>query len=268
MRRSNNSLYEQGSNRPISASENGSAINGRPDNSVDCRVDPAARARLVAMSAMTSAMAHELSQPLSAATNYIETGSQALRDCFASIQQLAATVENAGRQTARAIELVRRMRSFVMTGTVKKQPEELARMIANVWSSLGQPRDVALVSEIAPEAATLMVERIHFEAVIANLLLNALQATQGELTRRIWVTASVEDSNIVLRVEDSGPGIPDEVRACLFEPLFTTRPDGTGLGLPICQTLVDAHDGTIWAEPSEPGRGAVFVVAVPVEATR
>lgn len=235
----------------------------RWNDQVDCQIDPEARARLVAMSTMASAMAHELSQPLSAATNYIETGAQALRECFASIQQLAQTIENAGRQTARAIELVRRMRSFVMTGSVRKQPEQLASMVANAAASLGVPRDVALSTEIAPDTAIVNVERIHFEAVLANLLLNAMQATRGRPTRQIWLTASVQGGAIVIRVEDSGAGISEAVYPCLFEPLFTTRPDGTGLGLPICQTLVEAHGGTIWAEPPEAGRGAVFVLTVP-----
>jgi len=216
------------------------------------------------MSTMASAMAHELSQPLSAATNYIETSVQAIRECFESIQQIAATIESAGRQTARAIELVRRMRSFVMTGTVKKQPEDLAAMIANAWGSLGAPSEITLVTEIAPEAVTVHVERIHFEAVIANLLLNATQAMQAEPVRRIWVSAQIDDGNVAVRVEDSGPGIAEGSFACLFEPLFTTRPDGTGLGLPICQTLVEAHDGAIQAERPEAGRGAVFVVTLPL----
>ena len=231
---------------------------------VDCSVDPAARARLVAMSTMASAMAHELSQPLSAATNYIETSVQAMRECFESIQKIAATIESAGRQTARAIELVRRMRGFVMSGTVNKQPEDLAAMIANAWGSLGAPREVTLVTEIAPEAAMVPVERVHFEAVIANLMLNATQAMEAEPARRIWVSAQVEDGNVAVRVEDCGPGIAEQSFACLFEPLFTTRPDGTGLGLPICRTLVEAHDGTIRAEQPQSGRGAVFVVTLPL----
>jgi len=246
-----------------SAGASGSAIRWL-GGSGDCSVDPAARARLVAMSTMASAMAHELSQPLSAATNYIETGMQALRECFESIQQVAATIESAGRQTARAIELVRRMRGFVMSGTVNKQPENLAVMIANAWGSLGAPREVTLVTEIAPEAAVVHVERVHFEAVIANLLLNATQAMQAEAARRIWVSARVEDGEIAVRVEDCGPGIAEQSFACLFEPLFTTRPGGTGLGLPICQTLVEAHDGTIRAEQPQSGRGAVFVVTLPL----
>jgi len=249
--------------RSAGSAENGSAT-CRLGTTVDCAVDPAARARLVAMSTMASAMAHELSQPLSAATTYIETSVQALRECFESIQQVAATIESAGRQTARAIELVRRMRSFVMTGTVNKQPEDLATMVANAWSTLGAQRDVALVTEIAPETAMLHVERIHFEAVLANLLLNATQAMRAEPARSIWVSARVEDGEAVIRVEDSGPGIREDALTCLFEPLFTTHPDGTGLGLPICQTLVEAHGGTIRAEQPEPGRGAIFVVTLPL----
>lgn len=263
MSRSNASVHSAGSTSVNSAPENGSAT-CQLDTAVDCSINPASRARLVAMSTMASAMAHELSQPLSAATNYIETSAQAMRECFASIQQVAATIENAGRQTARAIELVRRMRSFIMTGTVKKQPEDLAQMVAGAWESLGAPREVTLFTEIAPEAAIVQVERIHFEAVIANLLLNAVQAMQTEPAPRIRVHAHVEGGKIQVRVEDSGPGITEAIFACLFEPLFTTRADGTGLGLPICQTLVEAHGGAIWAERAETGRGAVFVVTLPL----
>jgi two-component system sensor kinase FixL len=267
MSRTSRSLRESNDAEPISASKNGSA-NVRAAEPVDCGIDPAARARFTAMNALSSAMAHELSQPLGAAANYIETSMLALRECFENIQELAVTVENAGRQTARAIELVRRMRRFVVDGTVKKCPEELDALLADAWASVGWNPDVHLITDIAPEAGVVMVERIHFEAVLANLLLNAVQAMQSETVRRIRASARIESGSVVIRIEDSGRGIPDEALPCLFEPLFTTRFGGMGLGLAICQTLVEAHDGTIRAEPHEPGRGALFVITLPADSER
>lgn len=225
--------------------------------------EPAARARLTAMSAMASTMAHELSQPLTAASAFYQTSVQALRQTVAGIEDVIAMIENAGAQTMRAADLVRQMRSFVVSGTVAARPEDLRAMVAQASGELREFDGVELTTEFDPAASHVLVDRIQIETVLANLLRNAAQAMHGQLVRRIRLSAELADGAVFVRIEDSGPGIPDDAREQLFEPLHTTRADGTGLGLSICKTIVEAHDGALWLEPHDARAGAVFMLVLP-----
>jgi signal transduction histidine kinase len=229
--------------------------------------EPAARARLTAMSAMASTMAHELSQPLSAASSFYQTSIQALRQTVAGIEDVIALIENAGAQTMRAADLVRQMRSFVVSGTVMARPEDLRAMVAQASGELRGFDGVELTTDFGPAATHVLVDRIQIETVLANLLRNAAQALHDRLVQRIRLSTELADGAVFVRIEDSGPGIPDDERGQLFEPLYTTRADGTGLGLSICRTIVEAHDGALWLEPYDSRAGAVFVLVLPAAAT-
>lgn len=221
------------------------------------------RARLDAMSAMASTMAHELSQPLTAANNYLQMSVQALRQHAAGISGLADAIENASRQTARAMELVRRTRDFVMTGQVQAVPEDLGEMLAHAAATVEGMAAVELSVALAPDARRVMADRMQIETVLANLLTNGVQAMRGLPAPCIHATSFLRDGAVFLRIEDSGPGIAEEHLARLFDPGFTTRTDASGLGLSICHTFVAAHRGALWAELSKPGQGGVFVLALP-----
>lgn len=225
--------------------------------------DPSARARLTAMSAMAAAMAHELSQPLTAASNYMQGCAAVLRQRIHGLEQLLGFIEDAAAQTARASDIVLRMRAFVKTGRIDARPECLVEMLDAVSARLSCLGNVEVVRNLEPGSTCVLGDRIQIEMVLSNLLLNAAQAMWGSDIRRIEISSWSEGERVRIRVADSGPGVPPEIREHLFEPMVSTKMDGTGLGLAISQTIVDAHDGTLTIEPPEPGEGAVFVLALP-----
>lgn len=225
--------------------------------------DPSARARLTAMSAMASAMAHELAQPLTAATNYMQGCAAVIRQRIHGLEELLGFIEDAAAQTARASDIVLRMRAFVKTGRIDARPECLVEMLDAVSARISSLEGVEVRRAFEPGSTCVLVDRIQIEMVLSNLLLNAAQAMWNSPVRRIEISSWTEGERVRIRVADSGPGVPAGVREHLFEPMVSTKMDGTGLGLAISQTVVDAHDGTLTLEPSEPGEGAVFILALP-----
>lgn len=225
--------------------------------------DSAARARLTAMSAMAAAMAHELSQPLTAASNYMQGCAAVLRQRIHGLEQLLGFIEDAAAQTARASDIVLRMRAFVKTGSIDAHPECLSEMLDAVCARLSCLGNVDVVRALEPGATCVLGDRIQIEMVLSNLLLNAAQAMWDSPVRRIEISSRVEGEQVIIRMADTGPGVSPEVRAHLFEPMVSTKVDGTGLGLAISQTIVDAHGGTLALEPPRAGEGAVFVLTLP-----
>lgn len=230
-----------------------------------CLLDtPDARVRLAAMTTMASTLAHEVNQPLAAATNYIHASARLLRQQGEGHEDVLAMIEHAGRETVKAGEIIRRMRSFIVSGKIAGRRESLAAMIEKAASMLVCPDGgaVELTVDIAPGADFVLAERIQVEQVLANILGNACEALDGQQERRIAVAAARSENEIVLRIEDNGPGLSDYTLARLFEPLFTTKEDGIGLGMAICKTIAEAHGGRLWAENPAAG-GACFCLSLP-----
>ena len=172
-------------------------------------------------------------------------------------------IGHAGSQTARAVDIIRRARTFVASGSVSGQRESLESLIERAVSGIGAiQRDCEIVTTVPANARFVTVDRIQIEQVLTNLLANAIEALDDSIRRRIEITARRQVDDVVLCVRDFGPGLSDETHARLFEPMFTTKHDGSGLGLPICKAIVEAHDGRLWAERPA-GGGAAFCVSLP-----
>ena len=228
-----------------------------------CLLDtPDARSRLVATTTMASTLAHEVNQPLSAAVNYMHACASRLRSRGEGYEDLLAMIEDASRETLKAGEIIRRMRSFIVTGKIAGRRENLRTMIERVTAlALPAGADVEIVTSI-PLTHFVIADRIQIEQVFANLLHNACEALQGCAQRRIAIGAMQLGEDIVVRIEDSGRGLPVEGPERIFEPDFTTKAKGPGLGLPISKTIVEAHGGRIWADNIKSG-GSAFNVALP-----
>jgi C4-dicarboxylate-specific signal transduction histidine kinase len=229
-----------------------------------CLLDtPAARVRLAATTTMASTLAHEVSQPLTAAVNYMHACASRLRTRGEGYDDLLLMIEHASREAMRAGEIIRRMRSFIVNGRIAGRRENLRTMIERVVSAFAHQggAEIEIVRTI-PLTHFVTADRIQIEQVFSNLLRNAGQALEGRAKPRIAIEAIAKDEEIVVRIEDNGPGLNMEALDLAFEPLFTTRPDGLGLGLAICRAIVEAHGGRIWAE-SAPAGGAAFSVALP-----
>lgn len=219
--------------------------------------------RLSAMGAMASTLAHELNQPLAAISNF----SAAARSMLTKSEtldraSLAAMMDSTARQALRAGDVIRRMRDFAVNGHLDLKSEPLAALILAARDTLHARRahaDVEVVLDEKDGPLSVLADRVQLEQVIGNLLLNAAEATEGQARRKISVSCWREDDMVVAAFQDNGPGILPDVAATLFEPFRTTKVRGTGLGLPICRIIIDAHQGNIWLDNSK-RPGALFMM--------
>ncbi|MEM9669133.1 MAG: PAS domain S-box protein [Pseudomonadota bacterium] len=220
--------------------------------------------RLSTAGTMASAMAHELNQPLTAVANYLEAARDMLEspepDVVALVQ---GALDSAANQCVRAGKIVRRLRDYVSRGEF-----ELSRTNLNELAQQGISLSKIGVKGAIPRVAYKIPDRqfevwcdgLQIRQVILNLVRNAAEATRGCETPRIELRiGEVPESEdlIELSVSDNGTGIELEDDRSPFEPFQSSKPEGMGLGLSICQTIIEAHGGDIWVEESDLG-GAKF----------
>ena len=218
--------------------------------------------RLSAIGQVSSTLAHEVNQPLTAIGNYI-------RACLlmlsapepASTAKIKGTLEKAALQTTRASEIVRNLREFARKGEIVQHPENLTVVVqeAMALARLGiKDRGLKVRLKLAGDARWAVINRVQIQQVLVNLIRNAIEAMENEPRRELIVaTASGGAGLIEVSVADTGPGLSQDVVSDLFKPFVTTKSEGMGVGLAICQTIVAAHGGTIWAEANPLG-GAIF----------
>jgi two-component system sensor kinase FixL len=222
--------------------------------------------RLTAMGEMASALAHELNQPLSAIANYLR-GSMRLLDKQSDerSRMVSDALDKAAGQTLRAGDIIRRLRDFVARGETERRVERVAKLIdeASAIALVGAKERGIRVRYQLDGATLVLADRVQIQQVLINLMRNAIEAMEGAERRELVIAAMNADENMVaISVSDTGPGIGAEARARLFQPFFTTKRDGMGVGLSISRTIIEAHGGEIRADIN-PGGGAVFRFTLP-----
>lgn len=226
-------------------------------------------ARLNAMGAMASTLAHELNQPLAAITNYLEACRYLTRSRGDPDHSILDALDRARVQALRAGDIIRKIRSFTVTGDVAKVRLDLDGVIRSACTAVRQLKVAAGVRidcDFDPVPVCLIGDSLQIEQVMSNLIRNGVEATVGCARREVVVTSRLEAEEVCIRIADSGPGLSEAMLENLFEPFRTTKESGTGLGLPICRTIVEAHGGRLWAENGADG-GAVFSVTLPTIST-
>ena len=225
------------------------------------QVELANFSRLSAVGTMASAMAHELNQPLTAVANYLEAArdllAEADADTLAFIQE---ALDAAANQSIRAGQIVRRLRDYVSRGELDMRPVELLDVVEDATSlaKVGFEGQLArVITHIPSDFPPVLADRLQLRQVIVNLIRNAIEALTDTDNPQIWVKGSFEDGLAKVSIEDNGPGIPGANETSPFDAFNSTKPGGMGLGLSICQTIMDAHGTTIEYTPSTRG-GAAF----------
>ncbi len=226
--------------------------------------------RLITMGEMASTLAHELNQPLSAIANYcmgcvtrIQSGRFREADLLAAMQKASFQAERAGK-------IIRRVREFVK----KSEPRRSAVQIAEVLDDAIGFADIdarrvsgRIVLEVAPDLPPVHADRIMIEQVVINLIKNGLDA-MGDLPRgerQLVVRAALAGPRSVeVAVIDRGHGIGEEERQLLFTPFYSTKAEGMGMGLNICRSIIEYHDGRLMVE-SNPEGGTIFSFTLPTE---
>ena len=222
---------------------------------------------------LASALTHELNQPMTALISYVRSSEIMSEAQPGSDPRLPATLRKASEEAARAGDVLRRLREFYRGQGARLEPTDALRVCARVTDALQDRMRRNLVECTLHDPGGLphvMIDRTQLEIVVHNLLVNSLDAFAAQSAgraepRRIEVTGDSQGTDVLIAVDDSGPGIAASVTEKLFEPFVTSKISGMGLGLSLSRTLLRHQGGDLWCEPSRLG-GARFVIRLTTHA--
>jgi PAS domain S-box-containing protein len=225
--------------------------------------------RVSMMGQLASALAHEINQPLAAILRNTEAAELFMQHKSPDLDEVRAILSDIRKDDQRAGNVIDRMRTLLKRQDLNKQPVDVAELIGEVDAlvrSDAAARRIRLELNVADNLPPVFGDHVHLQQVLLNLIVNGMdavdEASQGN--RRVSVSATLDRANTVeISVSDSGPGIPADKLTHIFDPFFTTKPKGMGMGLPISRTIIEAHNGRIWAENRNEG-GASFRFTLPI----
>jgi len=226
-------------------------------------------ARLMTMGEMASSLAHELNQPLTAITNYSEGTLARLRAGGLSAEELNAVLEKTAAQAQRAGGIIRRIREFVKRSEPRRRPTPAARIVEDAIAFAAieaAKKRITIAADVDASLPPVDADPILIEQVLLNLLKNAVDAMDDAALPRIDVRVRrAGDATAEFAVIDRGAGIAPEHLASVFSPFFSTKADGMGMGLNICRSIVEFHQGQLDVEPNpEPAGGTVMRFTLPL----
>jgi signal transduction histidine kinase len=218
---------------------------------------------------MAASLAHEIKQPIAAAITSANSCIEWLAHEPPNLDRARAAANKVDKYGNRAAEIIDRIRSLYKKSPSQRKLVDLNQIIHEMLTLLKGEADrcsVAMRTELAAELPKVRAERVQLQQVFMNLMLNAIEAMQdegGELT----VKSQLEDSQLLLSVSDTGVGLPAEKMEQIFSAFFTTKSQGSGMGLAISRSIVESHGGRLWATANH-GRGATFHFTLPAEVTK
>ena len=225
--------------------------------------------RLTTVGQMVVELTHEINQPLYAISNFAKACLSMLKENTPDNRERALHwMHQIAEQARRAGEIIRRHRQFVQSDSPVRTPADVNDIVRDVIQLLEMDprlRGVQIVTDVSANSPPIQVDRIQIEQVLVNLLVNAAEAMHDmpKENRKITVATRTLNGHIDVAVRDAGCGLPPATLGRLFEPYFSTKPDGMGMGLPISRSLIEDHGGRLWAEPN-PDRGLTFRFSLPI----
>ncbi len=227
------------------------------------RQELARAARLNTMGEMAGALAHELAQPLAATLNYLHGCQLRLQQPDCSPAQIDGAIGHAIRHTETAGGIIRQVRSFVRRHVPETKATDLNALVGEMLGLLDHERrtlGVHVELALAPEQPTVLVDALEIRQVLLNLIKNAYEAMADSATSQRLLrveTRLLASGRVEVVVCDRGPGITEDARSRIFDAYFTTKQDGLGLGLAVCRSIIESHDGSLRVEANPEG-GARF----------
>jgi two-component system sensor kinase FixL len=225
--------------------------------------------RVAMMGELSASLAHELNQPLTAILSNAEAAEQLLTDDSPDLDEVRAIIADIITDDQRAGDVIHRLRGLLKKGEFERLPLDLNPMIQEVARLLHSDiilRHMELTLDLDPDLPLVCGDRVQLQQVALNLMVNGLDAmAEGPLDdRALVVRTQCHDSQMIrIAVEDRGSGLQEANIGRIFSPFYTTKPDGMGMGLSICRSIVEAHGGRLWAA-NNPERGATFSFTLPI----
>ncbi len=238
------------------------------DAAFEARTQLARMARIHSLGELTASIAHEINQPLAAIATSGSACQRWLEHEPPNIERALRALQRMTDDVTRASEVVARIRRDARNAAPQRTRLALPDVIGDVLERAGgelERHEVVLSTRIQERVPAVLGDRVQLGQVIVNLVLNAIEAMQDtpagarQLTLRL---ASQEPGQVQFSLTDTGPGLSQQARERLFDTFWTTKPDGTGLGLTISRGIIESHGGRLWAEPAGRG-GAVFCFTLP-----
>lgn len=225
-------------------------------------------ARVMSVGEMATTLAHEINQPLAAIVNCLTVARTLLAQRGSQAPRLRQALDLAFEQAEQAAAVVARIREFVRTREPRREPLSLQSLVDHVVQLQqvdAQKHRVRIRVDLSPDLPRVMVDRVMVEQVLTNLVRNAIEAMRPvRPSQRALTIAARSDleGRIEVRVTDCGPGVTASDESQLFAPFFTTKPDGMGIGLAICRSIIEFHEGHLYFERNPEG-GSVFAFTLP-----
>jgi PAS domain S-box-containing protein len=225
--------------------------------------------RVTAIGQLTASISHEMKQPIAATAFNAATGLRWLDREPPDVAEARKTFGRIERDARRADEVIKRIQGLVRNTPARNESLQLNEAIREVdalTSSETRGKGVSVRMRLAEDVPFIKGDRVQLQQVMLNLIINAIDAMSlaDDGPRELTIsTAMNEPGAVLVTVSDSGPGIAAGNNECLFEPFYTTKTGGMGMGLSICRSIIEAHHGRLWASANVP-RGAIFQFTVPV----
>jgi PAS domain S-box-containing protein len=226
--------------------------------------------RLSTMGELAASLAHELRQPLTAILSNAQAAQRFIAADSAQLDEVREILFDIIQDNSRAAEVIRRMRSLVKKEGVELLPIELPTIVQDVillTRSDAMLHNIRVLVDVGPGLPPLRGDRVQLQQVLLNLLLNAFDAMQDcpANQREITVRAKRDGGQVEISLADHGTGLVADALEKIFEPFYTTKRDGLGMGLAISRSIIDAHGGRLWAK-NNVDRGTTFGFTLPAAA--
>jgi signal transduction histidine kinase len=226
--------------------------------------------RVATMGQLTASIAHEIKQPIGTARNNASAALNFLDKSPPDVAEVREALTCVVNDADRAGDIVDRIGSLIKKAPARKEVVDLNAAILEVTAlarSEAVKTGVTVGTQLAGELPRIQCDRVQLQQVMLNLIVNAIQSMRGveDGNRELHIsTSSIEPEGVCVAVRDTGHGLRPESLLRLFEPFYTTKPGGMGMGLSICRSIIEAHGGRLWATSCEP-RGALFQFTIPAD---
>jgi len=234
----------------------------------EAHADLAHISRVTTMGELTASLAHEINQPITAAVTNANACLRWLAGAQPDVEEAREAASRIIKDGTRAAEIISRIRLLFKKGVPQRESVDVNEVIQEMIILLrGEAArySISIRADLSAGLPKVKADRVQLQQVFMNLMLNGIDAIKelsaaGELT----VKSERAESGLTISVSDTGVGLPPQQAARIFDAFFTTKPEGTGMGLPISRTIIESHGGRLWAA-ANPERGATFHFTLPGE---